>query len=63
MNLAEIPFQDADQIDHRVGAGGGGGERGGIGDVGADELDLAQAAERLQEEGALRLALGPARRP
>ena len=67
MDLVEIALEDADQVDRRRRR-----PRTAaatcvpVGDVGADELDLAETAQRLEEKGALRLALrrcGPARRP
>ena len=60
MHGLERALEDADQIDHRVRALDGGGDGGLVGDVGADELDLAEPAERLQIPGPARVALGGA---
>jgi hypothetical protein len=58
VDLLERPLEDADEVDRRVGPLHCGGDRGPVGDVGADELDLAEPAERLQIESAARLAFG-----
>ena len=60
MDAVEIALEDADQVDDRVARPGRRRRPRLVGEVGADELDLAEPAERLQEEGAARLALGDA---
>ena len=56
----EIALEDADQIDDGGGALDGAGDRFAAGDVGGDEVELTDGGERLQEEGAARMALGDA---
>ena len=53
----EITRQHADQIHHHVRAAHRMRDRLGLGDVGADELRLAEPAERLEEERLSRIAL------
>src|SRR6185436_18172233 len=60
MDPVEIALEDAHQIDHPVGAVGDGGERRWVAEIGADELGLAEPAQRLQEISATGLALGDA---
>ena len=48
------------QIDHDIGAGHRRGDARRVGDIGADDVDLADPAERLKEEGRLGIALGNA---
>ena len=59
MKGEEVAAQDSDQIDHRAGAGDRALDTGAVADVGRDELELADPAERLKEVGVPRLALGP----
>jgi len=60
MDPVEIAPEDADQVDDRVGPFDGGGDRAGIAQSRAGELDLAEPAQGLEEESAARIALGDA---
>ena len=48
--LAAALVQDADQIDHRIGASDRRGDRAFVAQAGGDRGDLADIAERLQEQ-------------
>ena len=56
--LAAALLQDADEVDHRIGALDRGRDRIGIAQIGLHGMDLADHAERLQEAG----EIGPAHR-
>ena len=66
MELLEVAGERAGEIDHAMRAGDEAGVQVGPGDVGADELDLAQIGERFELERLLRVPAddpepGPAR--
>ena len=54
------PLNDPDQVDHRARAVDRALDRRRAGEVGADDADLADLPERLEEEGLARVALGDA---
>ena len=60
MDFVKRPLEDADQVDRGIGPGERGGDGGLVGHVGADELDLAEPAQRLEEPGAPGVAPGDA---
>ena len=55
-SLRAALVQDADQVDHRVGAGDGARDRGAVADVGGDRRHLPDHAGGLQEQGLVRAA-------
>ena len=60
MEPVEIALEDPDEIDHRLGPGHRAADLVALADVGGDELELPEPAERLEIKGAARIAAGDA---
>src|SRR5687768_11705109 len=58
MEALEVALQDSDQVDHRACAGDGALDARALANIGGNELELADPAERLEEVGAAGIALG-----
>ena len=58
MHRVEITLEQTHQVNHRIRALDGARNRIGLAHIDRDELRLAEAAERLEEQRLARIALG-----